>query len=53
MNCFQAEQSDGRGEVGSGLFEFEEPLELDEEPLPKPTIKLDGVRVKQQYICIN
>jgi hypothetical protein len=31
--------------VGGGLFEFEDPTDIEDEPLPKPQIKLDGVRV--------
>lgn len=49
MSCAQAEQGQGDGGsvlAGAGLLELE-PGELDAGPvLPKPTIKLDGVRVR-------
>ncbi|XP_037300533.1 sorting and assembly machinery component 50 homolog [Manduca sexta] len=43
----------GMGEVGGGLFEFEEPIELDDEPIPKPTIKLDGVRARVDRVHVD
>lgn len=47
----QAAGGDSVGEVGGGLFEFEEPLEMDDEPISKPTIKLNGVRVCTVIQC--
>ncbi|CAG9794620.1 unnamed protein product [Diatraea saccharalis] len=46
MGAVHAKSADNAGEVGGGLFEFEEPIEL-EEPMPKPQIKLEGVRVRR------
>lgn len=34
------------GEDEVGLFEFDEPLDLDEEPIPKTNISLNGVKVR-------
>lgn len=42
---YQAQQDSDKGAVGSGIFEFEE-SDTFEEPIPKPTIKLNGVRVR-------
>ncbi|KAJ0183039.1 hypothetical protein K1T71_001015 [Dendrolimus kikuchii] len=39
-------KADNVDSMGGGIFEFEEPIELDDEPIPKPTIKLNGVRVE-------
>lgn len=39
--------------VGGGLFEFEEPIEFDDDPVPKPTIKLDGVRARVDRVHID
>lgn len=42
------------GEVGgAGLFEFEEPLEMDDEPISKPTIKLNGVRARVDRVHVD
>lgn len=48
LTILQANDVDSMHNVGGasgGLFEFEEPIEMDDEPIPKPTIKLNGVRV--------
>uniref|UniRef100_A0A2A4JH01 Bacterial surface antigen (D15) domain-containing protein n=1 Tax=Heliothis virescens TaxID=7102 RepID=A0A2A4JH01_HELVI len=51
----KAEHGDRVGEVGggSGLFEFEEPLEMDDEPISKPTIKLNGVRARVDRVHVD
>ncbi|XP_053622176.1 sorting and assembly machinery component 50 homolog A [Plodia interpunctella] len=41
------------GEVGGGLFEFEEPIEMEEEPIPKPTIQLGGVRARVDRVHVD
>lgn len=49
----KAAGSDSVGEVGGGLFEFEEPLEMDDEPISKPTIKLNGVRARVDRVHVD
>ncbi|CAB3233431.1 unnamed protein product [Arctia plantaginis] len=39
--------------TGTGLFEFEEPLEIDDEPVSKPTIKLNGVRARVDRVHVD
>ncbi|XP_028034929.1 sorting and assembly machinery component 50 homolog A [Bombyx mandarina] len=41
------------GDSGGGLFVFEEPVEMGEEPIPKPTIKLDGVRARVDRVHVD
>ncbi|KAG7295666.1 hypothetical protein JYU34_021950 [Plutella xylostella] len=42
------------GEVGGGLFEFEEPVDLDDErTLPKPSIQLGGVRARVDRVHVD
>ncbi|XP_034828126.1 sorting and assembly machinery component 50 homolog [Maniola hyperantus] len=48
----KAGQDSDSGAVGSGLFEFEEP-EAFEEPIPKPTIKLNGVRARVDRVHVD
>lgn len=40
-------------EMGGGLFEFEEPLEMEDEPISKPTIKLNGVRARVDRVHVD
>ncbi|XP_050557950.1 5E5 antigen isoform X2 [Spodoptera frugiperda] len=49
----KAAGGDSVGEVGGGLFEFEEPLEMDDEPISKPTIKLNGVRARVDRVHVD
>ncbi|KAF9407758.1 hypothetical protein HW555_012322 [Spodoptera exigua] len=44
---------DSVGEVGGGLFEFEEPLEMEDERVAKPTIKLNGVRARVDRVHVD
>ncbi|XP_028169226.1 sorting and assembly machinery component 50 homolog A isoform X6 [Ostrinia furnacalis] len=53
MGTVHAKAADNSGEVGGGLFEFDEPIDLDEEPIPKPTIKLDGVRARVDRVHVD
>ncbi|XP_060808973.1 sorting and assembly machinery component 50 homolog [Amyelois transitella] len=49
----KSEQND-IGEVGGGgLFEFEEPSELEDEPIAKPTIRLGGVRARVDRVHVD
>ncbi|XP_026739903.1 sorting and assembly machinery component 50 homolog A-like [Trichoplusia ni] len=43
----------GGGAGGGGLFEFDEPIELDDDALPKPTIKLNGVRARVDRVHVD
>ncbi|CAH0761977.1 unnamed protein product [Diatraea saccharalis] len=52
MGAVHAKSADNAGEVGGGLFEFEEPIEL-EEPMPKPQIKLEGVRARVDRVHVD
>ncbi|CAH0404388.1 unnamed protein product [Chilo suppressalis] len=53
MGAVHAKSADNTGEVGGGLFEFEEPVELEEEPMPKPQIKLEGVRARVDRVHVD
>ncbi|XP_026754156.2 sorting and assembly machinery component 50 homolog A [Galleria mellonella] len=53
MGTVYAKAEPGESEVGGGLFEFEEPIELDEEPIPKPTVKLGGVRARVDRVHVD
>ncbi|RVE52246.1 hypothetical protein evm_003165 [Chilo suppressalis] len=53
MGAVHAKSADNAGEVGGGLFEFEEPVELEEEPMPKPQIKLEGVRARVDRVHVD
>ncbi|CAH2101624.1 unnamed protein product [Euphydryas editha] len=53
MGTVHAKEADNgnTGTVG-GLFDFDEPIDL-EEPLPKPNIKLNGVRARVDRVHID
>ncbi|XP_059046846.1 sorting and assembly machinery component 50 homolog A [Achroia grisella] len=53
MGTVYAKAEHGEKEVGGGLFEFEEPIELDEDPIPKPAIKLGGVRARVDRVHVD
>ncbi|KAM3956203.1 LOW QUALITY PROTEIN: sorting and assembly machinery component 50 homolog A [Aphomia sociella] len=53
MGTVHAKAEHSENEVGAGIFEFEEPMELDEEPIPKPTIRLDGVRARVDRVHVD
>ncbi|CAH2056051.1 unnamed protein product, partial [Iphiclides podalirius] len=49
----KAKQNEGFGEVGSGLLGMDDPVELDEEPITKPNIKLNGVRARVDRVHVD
>ncbi|XP_075988751.1 sorting and assembly machinery component 50 homolog A [Anticarsia gemmatalis] len=49
----KAEQGDSVGGAGGGLFEFEEPLELEEPGASKPAMKLSGVRARVDRVHVD
>ncbi|KAL4712167.1 hypothetical protein ACJJTC_011028 [Scirpophaga incertulas] len=55
MGTVHAKASDisKNAEDSGGLFEFEEPIELDEEPIQKPQFKLDGVRARVDRVHVD
>ncbi|XP_072948573.1 sorting and assembly machinery component 50 homolog A [Epargyreus clarus] len=54
MGTVHAKAEQGSGDMGpmSGLFELEEPLDL-EETMPKPSIKLNGVRARVDRVHVD
>lgn len=49
----KAEQGSGDSVGGGGLFEFEEPLEVEEEHVSKTAIKLNGVRARVDRVHVD
>ncbi|CAG4948554.1 unnamed protein product [Parnassius apollo] len=49
----KAQQNEGFGQVGGGLLGLDEPLEFDEEPISKPSIKLNGVRARVDRVHVD